>query len=97
MFNIDKEISDSHLKSAGWNMDLFNTSNPFESHMFYVHDYAHGMVRLFSVLHEDFHQISLSGLPKHTGVSNLAKEIAVLFTPKLLLACGIATPLVTTI
>ena len=30
-------------------MDLFNKSNPFESHMFYIHDYAHGMVRLFSV------------------------------------------------
>ena len=76
MFNVDKEISSSHLKSAGWNMDLFNKSNPFESHMFYVHDYAHGMVRLFSVLNEDFHQISLSGMPKELTPDSLSSVIA---------------------
>ena len=76
MFNVDKEISNSHLKSAGWSMDLFNKSNPFESHMFYIHDYAHGMVRLFSVLHEDFHQVSLSGLPKELTSNSLSGVVA---------------------
>ncbi len=76
MFDVDKEISKSHLKSAGWKVDLCNKSNPFESHMFYIHDYAHGMVRLITVLNEDFHQISLSGIPKELSPNSLSTVIA---------------------
>lgn len=52
--NYDKEVSDAHLAAAGWDLGAFYHSNPFESHIFYVHDYRHGHTRLFTIKQDEF-------------------------------------------
>ncbi|HDX8014172.1 TPA: hypothetical protein RPP61_003974 [Escherichia coli] len=47
-FDYDKSVSNAHLEAAGWGMDAFNHSNPFESHVIYVRDYRNDHIRLFT-------------------------------------------------
>ncbi|EOV0986130.1 hypothetical protein ACW6AV_003622 [Edwardsiella piscicida] len=53
-FNYDKSVSNAHLETAGWEMDAFNHSNPFESHVIYVRDYRNNLIRLFTINQADF-------------------------------------------
>lgn len=50
----DKTVSDAHLAAAGWGMDAFNHSNPFESHVIYVRDYRSDNTRLFTIRQNEF-------------------------------------------
>lgn len=51
-FDFDKEVATAHFKSAGWGIDAYHHSNPFDSHMIYVRDYRTGHVQVFSVRQE---------------------------------------------
>lgn len=58
-FDYDKSVSNAHLEAAGWGMDAFNHSNPFESHVIYVRDYRNDHIRLFTIKQADFDTIKL--------------------------------------
>ena len=63
--NYDKEVSDAHLAAAGWGMDAFNHSNPFESHVIYVRDYRSDNTRLFTIRQDEFDVIRV---PAHQPI-----------------------------
>ncbi|HGW1490602.1 TPA: hypothetical protein ACNPUU_002820 [Escherichia coli] len=58
-FDYDKSVSSAHLEAAGWGINAFNHSSPFESHVFYVRDYRNDHIRLFTVNQADFDTIKL--------------------------------------
>lgn len=72
-FNYDKSVSSAHLEAAGWGMDAFNHSNPFDSHVIYVRDYGNDHIRLFTIKQGDFDTIKL---PLHLTSDMLASVIA---------------------
>ncbi|MBZ3672417.1 hypothetical protein JT305_10055 [Salmonella enterica subsp. enterica serovar Senftenberg] len=72
-FDYDKSVSNAHLEAAGWGMDAFNHSNPFESHVIYVRDYRNDHIRLFTIKKADFDTIKL---PLHLTSDMLASVIA---------------------
>ncbi|EPZ2110137.1 hypothetical protein ACXLIJ_004757, partial [Salmonella enterica subsp. enterica serovar Dublin] len=72
-FDYDKSVSNAHLEAAGWGMDAFNHSNPFESHVIYVRDYRNDHIRLFTIKQADFDTIKL---PLHLTSDMLASVIA---------------------
>lgn len=72
-FDYDKSVSNAHLEAAGWGMDAFNHSNPFESHVIYVRDYRNDHIRLFTIKQTDFDTIKL---PLHLTSDMLASVIA---------------------
>lgn len=69
----DKLVSNAHLEAAGWGMDAFNHSNPFESHVIYVRDYRNDHIRLFTIKQADFDTIKQ---PLHLTSDMLASVIA---------------------
>lgn len=58
-FNYEKMISEAHLSSAGWGIDEFNHSSPFECHVIYVHDYRRKYTQLFTIKKADFEALNL--------------------------------------
>nr|WP_222941675.1 hypothetical protein [Xenorhabdus sp. TS4] len=54
-------------------MDAFNHSNPFESHVIYIHDYRNDHIRLFTIKQADFDTINQ---PLHFTSDMLASVIA---------------------
>lgn len=48
-FNFDEEVATAHFKNAGWGLDQFNHSNPFDCHLFYIRDYRTGHVQVFTI------------------------------------------------
>ena len=72
-FDYDKSVSNAHLEAAGWGIDAFNHSNPFESHVIYVRDYRNEHIRLFTIKQADFDTIKL---PLHLTSYMLASVIA---------------------
>ena len=71
--NYDKEVSDAHLAAAGWGMDAFNHSNPFESHVIYVRDYRSDNTRLFTIRQDEFDVIRV---PAHQPIEVMTSVIA---------------------
>ncbi len=53
-FDFDFEVSSTHLDSAGWKMQTFYGSNPFECHMFYLRDFKTGHVQIFLISKANF-------------------------------------------
>lgn len=53
-FNFDKDVSTAHFEAAGWNIDSYNHSNPFNCHLIYVRDYRTGHVQVLSMSMDDF-------------------------------------------
>ncbi|ERT15013.1 hypothetical protein [Photorhabdus temperata] len=72
-FDYDKSVSSAHLEAAGWGMDAFNHSGPFESHVIYVRDYRNDHVRLFTIKQTDFDTIKM---PLHLTSDMLASVVA---------------------
>lgn len=66
-FDYDKSVSNAHLEAAGWGMDAFNHSNPFESHVIYVRDYRNDHIRLFTIKQADFDMRIPAKLNSHSG------------------------------
>lgn len=48
-FDFDRDVAKAHLDSAGWSVEQFNHSNPFDCHLFYIRDYRTGHVQVFSI------------------------------------------------
>ncbi len=48
-FDFDKDVSSAHFASAGWSVDQFNHSNPFDCHLFYIRDYRTGHIQVFTI------------------------------------------------
>lgn len=71
-FDYDKSVSNAHIEAAGWGMDAFNHSNPFESHVIYVRDYRNDHIRLFTIKQADFDIIKL---PLHLTSDTLAPAL----------------------
>ena len=64
-FNVDKEISKSHTAAAGWGLEMFEESNPFECHCIYVVDFRNKnpQPRLMTIRQADMNEISMNGNP----------------------------------
>ena len=58
-FDYDKSVSNAHLEAAGWGINAFNHSSPFESHVVYVRDYRNDHIRLFTINQRDFDTINI--------------------------------------
>lgn len=56
-YDFDIEVSKAHLESAGWSLDNFFHSNPFNCHFVYVRDYRSNHVELFTINRADFETI----------------------------------------
>jgi hypothetical protein len=53
-FDFDFTVSSTHLASAGWKLETFHGSNPFQCHVVYVRDFKTGHVQIFSISKENF-------------------------------------------
>jgi len=54
MEDYDKAVSEAHLSAAGWGINDFNGSNPFECYVIYVRDWRTQHTQLFACRREDF-------------------------------------------
>jgi hypothetical protein len=77
-FNVDKEISKAHTAAAGWGLEVFEDSNPFECHCIYVVDFRQKkpQPRLMTIKKADMAEISMAGNPtllasKAVAIQNL--------------------------
>jgi hypothetical protein len=66
-FDFDREVSASHMKAAGWEMNDFNHSNPFNCHMFYIVDYRTGHVQVLTISKDDFELLKPEHSPEELG------------------------------
>lgn len=71
--DVDKAISEAHLRAAGWDLNVFRGFSPFECHFIYLNDIDSGTVQLVSISKMDFKQISPPG---EISQSELAYAIA---------------------
>lgn len=71
MTDIDRAISQAHLEAAGWELEKFVASNPFECHFFYVRDFRTDHIQVFTVK-----MASLEKLEPAFAVEELAGTIA---------------------
>lgn len=53
-FDYDQEVSKAHLEAAGWDIGIFQHSNPFLCHLIYVRDYRTNYTSLFSITMKEF-------------------------------------------
>jgi hypothetical protein len=56
-FDFNLEVSSAHLDSAGWKMGEHHHSNPFDTHVFYLHDFKTGHMQLFTIPMTHFNDI----------------------------------------
>lgn len=75
-FDYDKSVSNAHLEAAGWDMDAFNHSSPFESHVIYVRDYRSDHTRLFTIKQSDFDSVKLPLLTPEMLASVVAEFVS---------------------
>jgi AcrR family transcriptional regulator len=59
-FDFDQSVSKAHMEAAGWDLNEFEHSNPFQCHMLYVRDFRTDHSELFSVTMADFDKIRLN-------------------------------------
>lgn len=64
-FDFDKEVATAHFENAGWGLDQFNHSNPFECHLFYIRDYRTGHVQVFTIRKDHLEEL----IPKDTSLA----------------------------
>lgn len=57
--DVDLEISKAHLSAAGWKLENFNHSNPFESYFIYLNDIDRNNCQMFTVSKSDFAEFSM--------------------------------------
>lgn len=72
-FNFDKEVAGQHLRAAGWDLNNFNHSNPFNSNAFYVSDFRFNAINLLTIDVNDFNSVEP---PKDVPVGALATCIS---------------------
>jgi len=72
-FNFDKEVAGQHLRAAGWDLNNFNHSNPFNSNAFYVSDFRFNAINLLTIDVNDFNSVEP---PKGVPVGALATCIS---------------------
>lgn len=58
-FDFDRSVSEAHLAAAGWELNTFNHSNPFDSHFIYVCDFRNEHTQLFSFSRTDFYELKV--------------------------------------
>lgn len=74
--DFDKEVSKAHLEAAGWELNGFNSYNPFECQFVYVHDVDHQRIQLLSMHQSDF---SNAFVPAEVPIGVMAHKLARVF------------------